>query len=98
MQFVPLGRRAWHAGESAFRGRDCCNDYSIGIELEGTDELPYTDCQYAHLATLIGAICSAYPRIDVRRIAGHCDIAPGRKTDPGPVFDWLRLYDSLMSA
>jgi len=98
VQFVPLGRRAWHAGESDFRGRDCCNDYSIGIELEGTDDLAYTDAQYSHLAALITTICSAYPRITPRRIAGHCDIAPGRKTDPGPVFDWMRLYDDLTPA
>jgi AmpD protein len=95
IQFVPFGRRAWHAGESAFRGRTCCNDFSIGIELEGTDETAYSDAQYAHLAPIVAAICEAYPRISTRHIAGHCDVAPGRKSDPGPAFDWLRLYDGL---
>ena len=95
VQFVPFGRRAWHAGESRFRGRDCCNDFSIGIELEGTDEAPYSDEQYARLALVIRAIMAAYPDISTRRIAGHCDVSPGRKTDPGPAFDWLRLYDGL---
>ena len=95
VQFVPFERRAWHAGESGFRGRRCCNDYSIGIELEGTDETPYTDIQYERLARVIQAIMRTYPRITTRRIAGHCDVAPARKTDPGPAFDWLRLYDGL---
>jgi AmpD protein len=95
VQFVPLHRRAWHAGDSSFRGRSCCNDYSIGIELEGTDEEPYTDVQYERLAAVIAAIARAYPQISPRLIAGHCDIAPGRKSDPGPVFDWLRLYDGV---
>jgi len=98
IQFVPFARRAWHAGESSFRGRSCCNDFSIGIELEGTDDTPYSDAQYAHLVAVIHAIITAYPRISARRIAGHCDVAPGRKTDPGPAFDWLRLYDGLGSA
>jgi len=95
IQFVPLGRRAWHAGESSFRGRSCCNDYSIGIELEGDDETPYTDAQYSHLTAVITAIRECYPDITVRHIAGHCDVSPGRKSDPGPAFDWLRLYDGL---
>lgn len=95
VQFVPFGRRAWHAGESSFRGRPACNDYSIGIELEGTDTEPYTDAQYAQLVSVIAAICESYPRITSRHIAGHCDVAPGRKSDPGPAFDWLRLYDGL---
>lgn len=95
VQFVPLDKRAWHAGASSFRGRDCCNDYSIGIELEGEDETPYSDEQYRALATLSRAILSAYPSISAREIAAHSDIAPGRKTDPGPAFDWLRLYDGL---
>ena len=97
-QFVPFGRRAWHAGQSSFRGRDCCNDYSIGIELEGEDDTPYTDAQYLHLVGVLQAIIASYPALSVRRIAGHCDIAPGRKSDPGPVFDWLRLYDGLTVA
>ena len=95
LQFVPFGRRAWHAGESAFRGRSCCNDFSIGIELEGEDHLPYTDEQYTQLAPVITALFAAYPVLDARSIAGHCDIAANRKTDPGPAFDWLRLYDQL---
>jgi AmpD protein len=94
-QFVPFGRRAWHAGPSSFRGRSCCNDFSIGIELEGDDESPYTGRQYVELAQVIGALAEAYPQLDARLIAGHCDIAPGRKTDPGPAFDWMRLYDQL---
>jgi AmpD protein len=95
VQFVPLTQRAWHAGASSFRGRDCCNDYSIGIELEGEDETPYTDEQYRVLADLCRAVVSAYPSISGREIAAHSDVAPGRKTDPGPAFDWLRLYDGL---
>jgi len=95
IQFVPFERRAWHAGESCFRGLSCCNDYSIGIELEGVDDAPYTDEQYGHLVATIQAIIVAYPSITTRSIAGHCDVAPGRKTDPGPAFDWLRLYDGI---
>ena len=95
LQFVPFGRRAWHAGRSSFRGRSCCNDFSIGIELEGEDEVPYADAQYVELALVIRALIAAYPTLDTRLIAGHCDIAPNRKTDPGPAFDWLRLYDQF---
>lgn len=95
VQFVPFGRRAWHAGESSYRGRPACNDYSIGIELEGTDTEPYSSVQYEQLASVIAAICEAYPQITPRQLAGHCDVAPGRKSDPGPAFDWLRLYDGL---
>jgi AmpD protein len=95
IQFVPFGRRAWHAGESCFRGRSCCNDFSIGIELEGTDDTPYTDEQYRHLTGVAQALMGAYPQISPALIAGHSDVAPGRKTDPGPAFDWLRLYDGL---
>ena len=95
VQFVPFDRRAWHAGASSFRGRATCNDYSVGIELEGSDDDPYTDRQYRVLAAVLRALFVAYPGIDVRRIAGHCDVSPGRKTDPGPAFDWLRLYDEL---
>lgn len=94
-QFVPFGRRAWHAGDSRFRGRGCCNDFSIGVELEGEDETPYTDAQYSHLIAVLRAIFECYPRITARHIAGHCDVSPGRKSDPGPAFDWLRLYDGL---
>ena len=94
-QFVPFGRRAWHAGESRFRGASTCNDYSIGIELEGADDDPYAEEQYRTLAPVLQAIISTYPQISPRRIAGHCDVSPGRKTDPGPAFDWLRMYDDL---
>lgn len=95
VQFVPFGERAWHAGESSFRGRTCCNDYSIGIELEGVDDADYTDEQYCSLVAAVAAICRTYPGITGRHIAGHCDVSPGRKSDPGPAFDWLRLYDGL---
>ena len=94
-QFVPFTERAWHAGESCFRGLICCNDFSIGIELEGEDESAYDDRQYPVLAAVLRAIFAAYPAISARELAGHCDIAPGRKIDPGPAFDWLRLYDDL---
>ncbi len=97
VQFVPFTQRAWHAGESCFRGQQRCNDFSIGIELEGEDDTPYDDRQYAVLQGAIAALCVAYPDISPREIAGHCDIAPGRKDDPGPAFDWLRLYDGLNS-
>lgn len=95
IQFVPFNRRAWHAGESMFRGRCACNDFSIGIELEGADDDAYTGQQYRQLADIITALCDSYAGLCARRIAGHCDIAPGRKSDPGPAFDWLRLYDRL---
>ena len=95
VQFVPFAERAWHAGDSRFRRRSCCNDFSIGIELEGEDTTAYADAQYVALSAVIAAIVSAYPDITVRDVAAHSDIAPGRKTDPGPAFDWLRLYDGL---
>lgn len=91
-QFVSCNDRAWHAGRSEFEGRAACNDFSIGIELEGTDDTPYEDAQYAALARLGRALLSAYP---LRAIRGHSDIAPGRKTDPGPAFDWPRLAREL---
>ena len=91
VQYVPFDRRAWHAGTSAWQGRERCNDFSIGIELEGTDGDPYESAQYAMLARVIAALCRAYPTLGPDRIAGHSDIAPGRKTDPGPAFDWPRL-------
>ncbi len=87
-QFVPFSQRAWHAGESSFQGQPNCNDFSIGIELEGTDDCPYTEQQYQALQTLTRQIMAAYPAITLDRIVGHCDIAPGRKTDPGASFDW----------
>jgi AmpD protein len=95
IQFVPFTQRAWHAGASSFRGRSCCNDYSIGIELEGEDEIPYEDRQYEVLIEVSRALMQAYPEMSAREIAAHSDIAPGRKTDPGTAFDWLRLYDGI---
>lgn len=94
-QFVPFGRRAWHAGNSSYRGRPHCNDFSIGIELEGEDDTAYETGQYEILAAVINSLIASYPRLTPRSIAGHCDVAPGRKSDPGPSFDWLRLYDEL---
>lgn len=90
-QFVPLHLRAWHAGQSHCEGRDRVNDFSIGIELEGTDSAPFEDAQYRSLETLTRAIMRAYPAITSDRIYGHSDIAPGRKLDPGPFFDWARF-------
>ncbi len=95
VQYVPFGKRAWHAGESSFDGRTCCNDYSIGIELEGTDDTPYEAVQYSRLAEVMRSLMVAYPDISAERIAGHCDVAPQRKTDPGPAFDWAQLYKLL---
>jgi len=95
VQYVPLNMRAWHAGVSSFRGRERCNDYSIGIELEGTDELPYEEVQYRRLAELVELLMNNYPEITRERIVGHCDIAPGRKTDPGPAFSWEHLAELL---
>ncbi len=92
LQFVPCGLRAWHAGQSAWRGRERCNDFSVGIELEGTDDLPYEPAQYEALVPLARALLAAYP---IRGVAGHSEIAPGRKTDPGPHFDWQRLRTAL---
>lgn len=95
LQFVPLNARAWHAGASSFQGRPSCNDYSIGIELEGEDLAPYDDRQYAALQELTGVLRLAYPAITPDRIVGHSDVAPGRKTDPGVAFDWQRLRNTL---
>lgn len=96
-QFVSCLDRAWHAGASWFDGRDNCNDFSLGVELEGTDELPYTDAQYACLSELTRQLLVAYPGMSVERIRGHCDIAPGRKTDPGPAFDWPRFRAAIQT-
>lgn len=90
-QFVPFAKRAWHAGKSFFEGRERCNDFSIGIELEGTDSVCYEKKQYEQLGRVINTIREAYPAILRRRIVGHSDIAPGRKTDPGPKFEWSYL-------
>ena len=97
-QYVPFTRRAWHAGESNWCGRERCNDFSIGIELEGTDEIPYEGAQYARLAALITALRLAYPSLRAAEVVGHEDIAPGRKTDPGPSFDWGWLERELRAA
>lgn len=97
-QYVKFTERAWHAGRSSFRGRENCNDFSIGIELEGTDFLAYESAQYHALATVVAALCSAYPTLSIDRIAGHSDIAPGRKTDPGPAFDWERARKLIARA
>ena len=96
VQFVPLNQRAWHAGQSQFLGRCACNDFSIGIELEGTDDSPFTDAQYSVLAALTQDIRQRFRAITPDRIVGHSDIAPGRKTDPGPAFDWTR-YRRLLA-
>jgi N-acetyl-anhydromuramoyl-L-alanine amidase len=98
IQYVPCELRAWHAGTSSFMGRERCNDYSIGIELEGTDTAPYTAEQYQTLADCTRWLRGRYPGITPERIAGHSDIAPGRKTDPGPAFDWGRYLDLAFRA
>ncbi|MBC7182140.1 MAG: 1,6-anhydro-N-acetylmuramyl-L-alanine amidase AmpD [Marinobacter sp.] len=98
VQFVSLLDRAWHAGRSCFDGEEECNDFSIGIELEGTDEIPYTPEQYRKLAEVTDLIMAAWPEITTGRITGHCDIAPGRKTDPGPAFDWQYFRAVLRTA
>lgn len=98
VQYVPFHRRAWHAGASVYAGRPRCNDFSIGLELEGVDHLPYDDRQYPRLAATIAALRDAYPAIQPDRLVGHADIAPGRKTDPGPAFDWTRLRRLLGDA
>ncbi|HDG1666375.1 TPA: 1,6-anhydro-N-acetylmuramyl-L-alanine amidase AmpD [Kluyvera ascorbata] len=90
VQYVPFDKRAWHAGVSSYHGRERCNDFSIGIELEGTDTLAYTDEQYQQLAALTQLLIREYPAI-ADNMTGHCDIAPVRKTDPGPAFDWARF-------
>ncbi|RDE22810.1 1,6-anhydro-N-acetylmuramyl-L-alanine amidase AmpD [Motiliproteus coralliicola] len=94
-QFVPFDRRAWHAGVSCYQGREACNDFSIGIELEGTDDTPYTDAQYQRLAELIKLLLASYPDLSKEKIVGHSDIAPGRKTDPGASFDWSRFHSLI---
>ncbi|MFV0276152.1 MAG: 1,6-anhydro-N-acetylmuramyl-L-alanine amidase AmpD [Parahaliea sp.] len=95
LQFVNLHQRAWHAGLSVYRGRDNCNDFSIGIELEGSDDTPYTSHQYRELGALTLVLLNAFPTLSPERIVGHSDIAPGRKTDPGTAFDWGRYLSSL---
>ncbi len=92
-QFVPVTLRAWHAGASSWRGRAGCNDFSVGVELEGADEVPYATAQYASLAALARALMRALP---ITCCAAHSDIAPGRKTDPGPAFDWAFFHSLLL--
>jgi AmpD protein len=98
VQYVPFRKRAWHAGESNHDGRSACNDFSIGIELEGQDETSYTGRQYARLSEVIHALVGFFPGLSMQRLAGHCDIAPQRKTDPGPAFDWRMLQMKLAKA
>jgi AmpD protein len=95
VQYVPFDKRAWHAGASSYQGRERCNDFSIGIELEGTDEEPYEAVQYRVLAECVAALLAAYPQLSAERITGHSDIAPGRKSDPGPHFDWRYFFQLL---
>lgn len=95
IQYVPFKKRAWHAGESSFQGKSRCNDYSIGIELEGADTVPYEPAQYQQLVQLTRVLMRVYPGITQERIVGHSDIAPERKTDPGPAFDWKYFFDLL---
>jgi AmpD protein len=97
-QYVKFTDRAWHAGTSAYQGRAACNDFSVGVELEGTDTLPYEAEQYRALAEVVAALCTAYPRLSADRLVGHSDIAPGRKTDPGPAFDWMRARRLIAAA
>lgn len=94
-QFVPFYQRAWHAGQSCYQGRETCNDFSIGIELEGTDDSAFEEIQYQQLAKLINALTRSYPNISQNSLTGHSDIAPGRKTDPGTGFDWDKLRQLL---
>ena len=95
IQFVPLGKRAWHAGQSSWKGRQACNDFSIGIELQGCDEEAFTDNQYTSLAMLTKDLRRIFPNISRDNIVGHSDISPGRKTDPGRYFDWERFFSDI---
>lgn len=95
VQFVAFGERAWHAGRSSLAGRAECNDFAVGIELEGSDETPYTEAQYTALVPVLRALMRSYPRVQPSRVVGHCHVAPGRKTDPGPAFEWSRLEAAL---
>ena len=91
IQYVPFNKRAWHAGKSSYQGKERCNDFSIGIELEGTESIPYTEAQYIQLAEVIDSLLKAYPNLSKQQITGHSNIAPGRKNDPGASFDWQRI-------
>ena len=95
VQFVPFNKRAWHAGKSKYKGCENCNDFSIGLELEGADETPYENVQYSVLATLVDSLRVAYPSLSKEGIVGHSDIAPNRKTDPGLAFEWENLREQL---
>jgi AmpD protein len=95
IQYVSFDDKAWHAGVSVFNGREQCNEFSIGIELEGTDNIPYTQVQYKQIAALVKKLQASYPLISHNHIVGHCDIAPGRKTDPGEIFDWQYFKQCL---
>jgi N-acetyl-anhydromuramoyl-L-alanine amidase len=97
-QYVKFTDRAWHAGTSMYQGRTACNDFSVGIELEGTDTTPYEAAQYHALADIVAALCAAYPNLSADRVVGHSDISPGRKTDPGPAFDWPRARRLIAAA
>lgn len=97
IQYVPFNKRAWHAGVSSYNGRKACNDFSIGIELEGADEIPYETIQYEKLSEVSKALIAHYPQMSEKRITGHSDVAPGRKTDPGPAFDWAKYKAMLAS-
>jgi len=94
-QFVPFNERAWHAGVSCWHGRENCNDFSIGIELEGEDQRAYTRSQYRRLAKVLAALFERYPHLSRNAVVGHQEIAPGRKTDPGPAFDWQQVLGGL---
>jgi AmpD protein len=91
VQYVPFDKRAWHAGESNYDGQNNCNDFSIGIELEGTESVAYTEAQYERLIVVINTLLKTYPKLSRQRITGHSEIAPGRKTDPGASFDWQKI-------
>jgi len=95
IQYVPFHKRAWHAGVSEFEGKTCCNDFSIGIEMEGTDDEAYEEIQYQKLTEVTKQLLTAYPHISHDRITGHCHIAPERKTDPGEAFDWKKYLNSI---
>jgi AmpD protein len=97
-QYVKFTERAWHAGKSIYQGREACNDFSVGIELEGTDTTPYEPAQYHALAEVVAALCATYPKLSPDRLVGHSDISPGRKTDPGPAFEWPRARRLIAAA
>ena len=96
VQYVPFHKRAWHAGVSVYEERESCNDFSIGIELEGTETIDYTQAQYVALNKVIDVLLRTYPNLSKQRIAGHSDIAPNRKTDPGDSFDWAKIIEVVV--